>query len=116
MDNNRHTFDFTPPSVNACYRTTGSRVYKSARLREFQKRIGETLRQDVQPIRGKVRLDVELFYKDNRKRDIDNPMKALIDSLEYKLFENDSNIFELHVIKNIGCGIDRTVVTVTSLE
>ena len=76
-----YTFPNTPPSVNACYRSAGRRVYKSKRLREYEQEMKEffgTL-DDVPMLEGKLKLEVHLFFKSKRKRDLDNCMKALLD-------------------------------------
>ena len=53
---------------------------------------------------GRIRLEVKFMFKDKRKRDIDNYLKVLIDSIKGVLFEDDDQIYELMVTKEIGCG------------
>jgi Holliday junction resolvase RusA-like endonuclease len=50
----------------------------------------------------KISLHIEYFFK-KRPKDIDNILKALIDSLEGILFENDSQIYELYIKKEKHC-------------
>ena len=37
----------------------------------------------IKPLTGKLVVDVEVFPPDNRRRDIDNVQKALLDALEH---------------------------------
>ena len=49
----------------------------------------------------KIAIHIEYFYK-KRPKDIDNILKALLDSFEGILFENDSQIIELFIRKQKG--------------
>ena len=48
-----------------------------------------------------VRLEVDLFFGDNRRRDIDNWHKILLDSLTGVIWKDDSQIVYLAVTKGI---------------
>ena len=51
-------------------------------------------------LRGPLSVRVELYPADNRRRDIDNPLKALLDSLTFAgVWEDDSQIVHLLVEK-----------------
>lgn len=51
-------------------------------------------------LRGPLSVRVELYPADNRRRDIDNPLKALLDSLTFAgVWEDDSQIVRLLVEK-----------------
>lgn len=52
------------------------------------------------PLTGDIDLRVELFFGDERKRDIDNFNKILLDSMSGIIFEDDSQIQSLLIIKN----------------
>lgn len=52
------------------------------------------------PLTGEIDLRVELFFGDDRKRDIDNYNKILLDSMSGIIFEDDSQIQSLLIIKN----------------
>lgn len=102
-----------PISVNACWRASkGGHVYKSKRYREFLKDMDkflETVEYDI--LEGDLILNVEFECRTKRKRDLDNLLKSLIDSLEGKLFENDSQIVEIHCKKFLGCDSDKTILS-----
>lgn len=52
------------------------------------------------PLTGEIDLRVELFFGDERKRDIDNYNKILLDSMSGIIFEDDSQIQSMLIIKN----------------
>lgn len=54
-----------------------------------------------EPITGDVVLNVLFYFKDNRKRDIDSHLKCLLDAMTGIVYEDDSQITELHIFKEI---------------
>ena len=106
--------DFLPTSVNASYRTLGNKVYKSRQLIEFQNRVISFFENkegfEKLALDGNLSIDITFELKSSRKRDIDNMLKSLIDSLEGILYDNDSQIFELRCRKVIGCDVNKTKV------
>jgi len=101
-----------PPSVNACFRTTKrGGIYRSKKYREFlttMDQFFETVEYEI--LKGDIIFTVEFECKSKRKRDLDNLLKSLIDSLEGRLFENDSQLVEIHAKKKIGCDGDKTFI------
>ena len=81
---------FLPPSVNRCYRSYKSRVYKSKVYTDFITQMNEFLdsRMDEQ-IKGKVSIDVTFYKKNKRNFDLDSRLKSLLDSIQHRLIEND---------------------------
>lgn len=53
-----------------------------------------------EPMKGPLYVELDLFFKDKRKRDLDN-VKGLIDALTGILWEDDSLIVELRIRKFI---------------
>ena len=54
----------------------------------------------IQPLEGRLAVHIALFPPDRRKRDVDNVLKSLLDACEHAgCYENDSQIDELHVIR-----------------
>ena len=53
-------------------------------------------------INGIVRVSIVFSFKDKRRRDVDNYAKATLDCLTGIIFEDDSNISELHLYKVNG--------------
>lgn len=95
-----------PRSTNHIYKSICrgkfASVYMSAQ--------GKTLKEDYQwqvksqwkgkPLTDEVDLRVELFFGVNRKYDIDNYNKLILDALTGIVFEDDSQIVSLLIIKN----------------
>lgn len=53
-----------------------------------------------QPRKGPLAVEVYLFFPDNRKRDLDN-IKGLLDAMSGVLWEDDSQIVDLHIRKYV---------------
>ena len=117
MKEYKFSFDFLPVSVNASYRAFKNRVYKSQRLKDFQKKMDEMFDsfENLGKLEGKLSIDVTFEMKGIRKRDIDNMMKSLLDSLEGKVFENDSEIYEMNVKKFDNCNQDKTIISIKQI-
>ena len=88
-------------SINKYYRSWKGKVLISKDGREFKKRI-MLLLGNCEKVYGKIELFITLYFKDNRKRDVDNYAKVLIDCLKNNLFEDDDMIYKLHMEKKIG--------------
>lgn len=96
-----------PTSANAMYRVMGRRVVISAEGRAFKKLMAELLNSMPHGyITGPVKLTLGFEFMTNRKRDLDNYAKPLIDTLKGVLFVDDSDIYILNMTKRIGASID----------
>ena len=102
-------------SVNKYYRSWKGRVLISQDGREFKKQVQVHL-DNYEKILGKVELKLILYFKDKRKRDVDNYAKVLIDCLKNKLFEDDDMIYKLYMEKHIGYGENKIEIIVTKLD
>ena len=89
-----------PISVNRMYR--GGRRFLTNEGKATKTAIAWEIRSQVnfEPIKGTVALNV-LFYFKNSRMDIDNALKALLDCMTGLIYEDDSQIEELHVFKMI---------------
>ncbi|MBO7327370.1 MAG: RusA family crossover junction endodeoxyribonuclease [Lentisphaeria bacterium] len=90
-----------PPSVNHYYRHVGSRVLISRDGRLYRERIVNKLKsENISTFSGPVELFIELYPPDNRRRDVDNSLKCLLDTFTHGgLYRDDSQIYKLTVIK-----------------
>ena len=88
-----------PPSVNHYYRHVGPRTLISREGRRFRERVCALLaKAGVDPITGPLRVEIEIYPPDRRRRDLDNLQKALLDSLEHGgLYRDDSQIKKLEI-------------------
>jgi len=98
-----------PPSTNVMWRA----VPYSGHCRVIVSREGRAFRDECAPImaeyRGPFQSDVSVeatFFFKNRRSDLDNRIKALLDVLEvtvlgFGLVQNDRQVTELHCYKKI---------------
>lgn len=91
-----------PPSVNQYWRTFRNRMILSAAGREYRKlAVGQVLAQlkTVITLKDKpLRVTIEAWRPDNRRRDLDNLLKAALDALAYAgVYEDDSQIRDLRI-------------------
>jgi crossover junction endodeoxyribonuclease RusA len=98
-----------PPSVNTYWRhpTRGplagkhlisekGRLYRKQVINEMEK--FQTEWQLHEPIENDIVVEIYAFPPDNRRRDLDNILKSLLDSLEHSgLFLDDNQIISLTV-------------------
>ena len=96
-----------PPSVNTYWRMVNGRMIISKDGRDYRKNVADQI--DRQRARkhfdGPLRLTVEAHRPDNRRRDLDNLLKATLDSLAHAgVYEDDSQIKDLRIFwaPNIG--------------
>jgi crossover junction endodeoxyribonuclease RusA len=106
-----------PPSCNTYYRAVKGRVLLSARGRKYKDDVSIVLMAArVKAIPGRIRLDIDLHPPDRQKRDCDNSLKALVDSLKGHLFVDDSQVDEIHVYRREVRRPGVAVVTVSRIE
>lgn len=89
------------PSVNHYYRHVGSRVLISRDGRRYRENIISKLKsENIQKHTTKVEIEIELYPPDNRRRDVDNCLKSLLDALAFGgLYNDDSQIYKLIITK-----------------
>jgi crossover junction endodeoxyribonuclease RusA len=90
-----------PPSNNTYYRRVGAKTLISMKGRLYRELVAKhLLALKAKPIVGPVTLTIDAYPPDKRQRDLDNILKALLDSLQHGgLFENDNQV------KRIVCQI-----------
>ena len=90
-----------PPSVNHYWRRVGFRTLISREGRRFRERVMALLAaRKVQPISGRLSVELDLYPPDNRRRDLDNLPKAVLDALQHGgAYEDDSQIVRLALEK-----------------
>jgi Holliday junction resolvase RusA-like endonuclease len=94
----RHEFTLGfPPSVNRYYRHVGPRVLISREGRKYRMMTVSRL-GGIEPLEGDLALTVHLYPPDYRRRDADNCLKCLQDSIVHAgAMRDDSQIKILHV-------------------
>jgi crossover junction endodeoxyribonuclease RusA len=96
-----------PPSVNTYWRTFNGRMIISAKGREYRESVAEQVAEQdsAKQYTGKLRVEIEAWRPDNRRRDLDNLLKAVLDGCTHaNVWEDDSNIVDLRIYwaENIG--------------
>jgi crossover junction endodeoxyribonuclease RusA len=88
-----------PPSVNHYWRRVGTRTLISRGGRAFRQSVCAILAAaGVRPLAGVLAVEVTVYPPDNRRRDIDNVQKALLDALAHGgAYHDDSQIARLTV-------------------
>ena len=91
-----------PPSVNTYYRAIGrGRVLISEKGRDYQTSVwAEVVLQIGKRLElgGRLEVEVDAYPPDQRKRDIDNLAKGLLDAIAHaQVFKNDEQIDKLTI-------------------
>lgn len=96
-----------PPTLNLYWRNIRGRTLISADGRKYRVRVVQhvlTERIGGFP-NGAIAVSITAFLPDNRRRDVDNLLKAPLDALAHAhVYEDDSQIADLRIRKG---GIDR---------
>jgi len=103
-----------PPSVNHYFRMVGRRMLISREGRLFRQRVCAILAASgVRPLAGPLALQIEVYPPDNRRRDIDNVQKALLDAMQHGgAYHDDSQIVRLVIEKRQPIEGGRTIVRI----
>jgi crossover junction endodeoxyribonuclease RusA len=83
-----------PPSVNSCWRNINGRIIISRKARAYKLLIQKLTKPiDHICLQGRLFMNILVYPPDKRKRDIDNLIKIVADSLQdAKYYMNDSQI------------------------
>ena len=97
-----------PPSVNAYWMASGHRRYISKRGMDFTRAVAQACKDLPSYQDQPVELSIILHPRDKRLMDIDNCGKAICDSLQEYLYEDDQQVWKLTIeraekIKGGGC-------------
>lgn len=85
-----------PPSLNRYWRNFGGRMVLSSEARTFKRRVKEICdkAEIVSPIKGPVHMKVKV-YRPRKTGDLDNTLKAILDSLNGILYVDDKQIISI---------------------
>lgn len=95
------TLKTLPLSVNATYKRGRNSFYKSKEAKDAQQAMMWEAKAQYRgkPLEKSLNVHIAFFWSDNRRRDIDNPIKALCDAMTGILWLDDSQIFQMTVSK-----------------
>jgi crossover junction endodeoxyribonuclease RusA len=89
-----------PPSVNRYWRTFQGRMIISAEGRAYREAVADHVlkQRGAKNLAGKLVVEIEAWRPDNRRRDLDNLLKAALDGCTNAgVWEDDSNIVDLRI-------------------
>lgn len=89
-----------PPSVNQMWRMFNNRLIISKVGREYRKAVADQvlIQRANKLIEEKIRVEIEAFRPDNRRRDLDNIFKGVLDGLTHAgVWKDDSQIVDLRI-------------------
>lgn len=91
-----------PPSINRYYRHVGYKTLIAKEGRDYRATVIAKLTGVLQePLKDRLKISIECYPPDYRKRDLDNILKALFDSLQHaKIMEDDQQIDEINMIRH----------------
>ena len=109
-----------PPSVNHIYMPVKRGKKRGYALNEkaaaYRNDVILTIGKGFTTITTPIRVLVELFMPDNRKRDLDNLGKALFDAMTYAgVWKDDSLIHDLRIIRRGIKPNGQAIVTVMQI-
>jgi len=105
-----------PVPLNAKFFICRGRNILSKRYREAKAALQlETSSQwHTEPLSTPVVVNINQYFGDKRKRDIDGAIKIILDAMEGIVYNNDNQIVEMHVTKSYDKENPRTEIEVTS--
>ena len=92
----QRTIDIKPLSVNKCFQ---GRRFRTKDYLSYEKELSLKLGK-LEKIKGYITVVIELYLVNDKRTDIDNVLKPLLDILTKKgAWEDDRKIRELHIYK-----------------
>lgn len=89
------------PTDNHIYLTQGRRRIKSPEATAWKEMIGWKCKGHT-PTDKPVRVEITITFDNKRKNDIGNRDKITLDAMQGYIYEDDSQIHELRLIKKYG--------------
>lgn len=89
-----------PPSANHYWRHVGNRTLISSTGRQYKLNVAaECLQRGWRPTTARVSVTIYAAPPDRRRRDLDNLLKPLLDSLKGYAYRDDSQIDRLEIVR-----------------
>lgn len=89
-----------PPSVNTYWRNFNGRMLISKKGREYRKAVADQvlIQKGAKHYSNKIKITIEAYRPDERKRDLDNLLKAPLDALTHAGVYCDDNLIVYLII------------------
>jgi crossover junction endodeoxyribonuclease RusA len=89
-----------PPSVNSYWRSFNGRAILSEKGRQYRKAVADQvlIQRAAKHLEKPLRVEIEAFRPDRRRRDLDNLLKAVLDGLAHAgVYSDDEQIQDLRI-------------------
>jgi crossover junction endodeoxyribonuclease RusA len=119
MDIMKIELPFVPPSLNSLYPSSRNGIrFKSKRYKEFIEKFAIYVPEKTESLHiGDLHVEINLYFGDRRRHDIDNFNKAILDTLvEYEVIGDDNQITRLVVEKYYDKGKPYTIIEIKQHE
>jgi len=103
-------------SKSNSYRIANRRLYKTAQVKQWEamaSQIAAASWGHHNPFEYKIGIRARIYFKDARRRDIDGPLKSLLDSMNGIIYKDDSQVREINIIKDIDRDFPRIEVEIS---
>lgn len=90
-----------PPSINHCFSYAHGRPVLTKQARTFRSHVRRIARATrLKPLLGPIAIRIEIHPPDDRRRDVDNAQKTILDALQHAgAFWDDSQVVWLLTVK-----------------
>ncbi len=93
-----------PPSTNTYYRMVNNRMLISEKGRAYRKNVLAACMEQLKRfpnLSGRLSIKITAAAPDKRRRDLDNMLKATLDSLQHAgVYLDDSQVDDLQIIRS----------------
>jgi crossover junction endodeoxyribonuclease RusA len=107
-----------PPSANHYYRRVGHATLISKEGRRYRQRVvGEALLAGSPRVEGRLSVRIVASPPDQRRRDLDNLQKSLLDALQHAgVYGDDSQIDRIEVVRGTLTPGGKVLVEITEIS
>lgn len=105
-----------PPSVNHYWRRFKNRYFVSAEGKKYRDQVYYECKKIIAHFSSEDRIavNIDAYPPDKRRRDLDNILKSLLDSLQYAgIYQDDNQIDRLCIVRKERSMIGQVVVTLS---
>lgn len=108
------TITTKPVPVNQKYGIINGRMLLQKKYRDTKEAIAWEIKSQWKggPLQDDVAVNLLVYFGNNRKNDIDGYIKIILDAAEGILYEDDSQVTELHVYKELDVDRPRVELSV----
>lgn len=105
---------FLPPTVNTYIRHGKGRTYKTREAMKFDADVHALCCTKVMDA-GLLRASVKLYFKNDRRCDLDNRLKPLFDAVAYAGVIADDSLIDEIFVKRFHADTEKTVLILEAL-